>query len=103
MKLTFPPKRIQFWFLFSGFTFSALSMISLFWCNSITMVCNETAVSLFYAPINMVSGFQFTLFHPIVSIIIFLFIFYTLLFWFLGSIIWMIRNYFKNRAQIGRV
>ncbi|MFA7314523.1 MAG: hypothetical protein WC025_01150 [Candidatus Magasanikbacteria bacterium] len=103
MKLDFPPKKVQFWLLFAGFSFSILLLITGFWCNSVTRECNETFLFLFFGPVRLVRFFNLNTI-PIqinaqLCMAIFLCTFYSFLFWFLGSILWMLFTAIKKKKH----
>ena len=110
MKLTFPPKKVQFWLIFSG-----LSLIALLWIITISLT-----PLLLFSEEKVRAGYTFLEHHKILmeilrkiiifadflisklklnlifAIIIIFVIPFILVFWLFGNIIWMIGDAIKN-------
>ena len=106
MKLTFPPKKIQFWLAFSGLS---ISIASLIWFLRVTIsnFGGMENASGFTLIVGRIIGIPFTLAGQLlplpddytIQMIIFpSIIFYPLMFWTLGSIFWMIISAIKKNG-----
>ncbi len=113
MKPTLPSKKVQFWLIFTGLSFGFLVCLLWFWLefsSSYYIDSHPNGSMLWSELINFLgTAYKYLIpetvylalnsFNPFFGILLLNILFYIFTFWFFGIIIWVLKQYFKNKNQ----